>query len=150
MQIPFKKVHPDAILPTKATPGSAAFDLYLPASCKATIGNLQSGPLPNRSLLPTGVACAIRTGFVGLVCPRSGLAVKHGLSIVNSPGIIDSDYRGEIKVIVINHGNEVLHFDPGSRIGQLLIIPAPFFELTEVDELDDTLRGEGGFGSTGT
>jgi len=149
MQIKFKRLSEYAILPTKATIGSAAFDLYVPRDTTISVGNLSGGALPNRVLCPTGIACEIPRGFVGLVCPRSGSALRDGLSINNSPGLIDSDYRGEIGVILINHGTKILNIGPGSRIGQLLILEAKEIEICEVDELDDTERGVGGFGSTG-
>jgi dUTP pyrophosphatase len=102
-----------------------------------------------RVLAPTGVAVAIPQGLAGLVLPRSGLAVRHGVGVVNSPGLIDSGYRGEVSVILVNHGAERVEFARGERIAQLLITPVPEVEMTEVEELDSTARGSGGFGSTG-
>jgi dUTP pyrophosphatase len=102
-----------------------------------------------RHLVPTGLAFAIPEGFEGQVRPRSGLALKYGLSIVNSPGTIDSDYRGEVKVILINHGSENVTIHPLDRIAQLVIARFERAELQQVEALDDTERGVGGYGSTG-
>ena len=102
-----------------------------------------------RKLVPTGLRVAIPQGFEGQVRPRSGLAVKHGIGMINAPGTIDSDYRGEIKVILINLGSEVVRLDEGERIAQLVICPVARAAIIEVDELESTIRGEGGFGSTG-
>lgn len=103
-----------------------------------------------RRLVPTGLKAAIPLGFEGQVRPRSGLALRHGLSMVNSPGTIDSDYRGEIGVILINHGQDVVKLQQGERIGQLVICPVYRAEWQVTASLDETTRGEGGFGSTGT
>jgi len=129
-------------VPRYAHEGDAGLDLYSGES--VTLEPMQ------RSLVPTGIAVAIPEGFAGFVQPRSGLAVRSGLGIVNTPGLIDSHYRGEIKVIVINLDPE----DPvvigrGDKIAQLVIQPVARCSLVEVDELDATARGEGGFGSTG-
>lgn len=103
-----------------------------------------------RMLLDTGIAVAIPEGFAGFLVPRSGLAHKFGLSIVNSPGIIDSHYRGEIKGNVINLGDSEVSFRAGERVMQLVILPVPLVNLVQVDALDETDRGTGGFGSSGT
>jgi dUTP pyrophosphatase len=100
-------------------------------------------------LLPTGLSMAIPPNFMGMVCPRSGLAAKYGITVLNAPGIVDSDFRGEIKVILINHSNEDYSFKKGDRIAQLIFVPALHSHLNEVDELSSTDRGAGGFGSTG-
>ena len=102
-----------------------------------------------RFMVPTGIAIALPPGWEAQMRPRSGLAAKHGISCVNSPGTIDADYRGELRVILINHGAEDFTINRGDRIGQMVI--APVFQATyeEVDELDETVRGTGGFGSTG-
>lgn len=97
----------------------------------------------------TGLAVAIPVGFGGLVVPRSGHAARHGVGVVNGPGLIDSGYRGEVRVLLINHGSEPVVFQAGDRIAQLVIVPVPEVEVIEVDDLDDTSRGENGFGSTG-
>jgi dUTP pyrophosphatase len=102
-----------------------------------------------RHLVPTGLAMAIPLGYEGQVRPRSGLALKHGLSLVNTPGTIDSDYRGEVKVIVINHGTESVTIKPLDRIAQLVIARYERAELQQVETLDETERGAGGYGSTG-
>lgn len=102
-----------------------------------------------RRLVGTGLRMAIPSGYEGQVRARSGLAFKHGIALVNAPGTIDSDYRGEIGVILINHGADVVTFNAGDRIAQLVICPVTRAELVEVDELEETVRGVGGFGSTG-
>jgi dUTP pyrophosphatase len=102
-----------------------------------------------RKNLPTSVHLEIPDGYAGLVCPRSGLAVKFGLTVLNSPGIIDAGYRGEVRVPLVNHGDITLTVNPGDRIAQLLILPALPVRFTPVDVLGETDRGTGGFGSTG-
>jgi dUTP pyrophosphatase len=102
-----------------------------------------------RAAVPTGIAIAIPAGFEGQVRPRSGRALNEGLTVVNSPGTIDADYRGEIRVIVINLGDEPVVIAPGDRIAQLVIAPVARAELIEVEELEGTDRGDGGFGHTG-
>jgi dUTP pyrophosphatase len=99
--------------------------------------------------VPTGVAVAIPAGYVGMVTPRSGLAARHGIGIVNSPGIVDSGYRGEILVILVNHGEAPVTLDRGERIAQLVLAPVAAATLVEVEDLPPSARGEGGFGSTG-
>ena len=103
-----------------------------------------------RKLIPTGVRIAIPDGFEGQVRPRSGLAIKHGIGVVNSPGTIDSDYRGEISLILINMGQVSVHLARGERVAQLVICPIARAVLVPLDRLDETHRGEGGFGSTGS
>lgn len=129
-------------LPTYGTASAAGMDLR----CIEDI-ELQPG---QRTLARTGVRMAIPDGFEGQVRPRSGLALKHGISMVNTPGTIDSDYRGEIGVIMINLGQDVVKLASGERIAQLVIMPVVRAELNLVEELDSTQRGEGGFGSTGS
>ncbi len=102
-----------------------------------------------RKLIRTGLRVAIPPGYEGQVRPRSGLALRHGISMVNTPGTIDSDYRGEVAVIAINFGESVVKLERGERIAQLVICPVARAELVAVDALNDTSRGEGGFGSTG-
>ena len=102
-----------------------------------------------RFAVPTGLAFALPEGFEGQVRPRSGLAFKHGVTCLNTPGTIDADYRGEVKVILINHGPEAFTIHRGDRIAQLVIAPVVQARWTEVESLDDTVRGAGGFGSTG-
>ena len=100
--------------------------------------------------MPTGIAVAIPEGYAGLVVPRSGLALRHGVGVVNAPGLIDAGYRGEIGVILVNHGSEGVEFERGERVAQLVVVAVAIPEFIEADELPPTLRGEGGFGSTGT
>jgi dUTP pyrophosphatase len=104
----------------------------------------------DRVLVPTGLAIALPAGYEAQVRPRSGLAVKHGVTVLNSPGTIDADYRGEVAVILINLGEEPFTVTRGMRIAQMIIAPVSHARLTEVDSLDETARGAGGFGSTGT
>ena len=136
-------------LPDYATPGAAAMDLLacLPPETRAPGLTLAPGA---RALVPTGLALEIPEGFEIQVRPRSGLALKHGVALVNSPGTIDADYRGELGVIVINHGTEPVTIDHGMRIAQILLAPVTRIAWRETDRLGDTQRGAGGFGSTGT
>ncbi len=99
--------------------------------------------------MPTGIAVAIPPGYAGLVLPRSGHARRHGIGLANSPGLIDSGYRGEIQILLINHGSESVVFEAGERVAQLVIVAVEEQEFIEVDVLDETSRGEGGFGSSG-
>ena len=132
-------------LPRAASEGSAGLDL------RAAIDEAEPLVLApgERALVPTGLAVEIPAGWEGQVRPRSGLAVRHGLGLVNSPGTVDSDYRGEIKVILINLGREPLRLERGERIAQLVLAPSPRVTLVEVESLAPTNRGGGGFGSTG-
>jgi len=141
MLIKTLKLNSDARLPAYAKAGDAGADL-----CSAHATTLLPGEF---KLIPTGIALAIPLGYVGLIHPRSGLAAKHGVTVLNTPGTIDSGFRGEIKVILINHSKEVYNIERGERIAQLVIqkVEGAFFEPT--DELDATDRGNGGFGSTG-
>lgn len=142
MKLTIKRLDTELPLPAYAHEGDAGLDLR--CAIDATI---QPG---ERQLLPTGIAVAIPDGYAGFVQPRSGLAVRHGLSIVNTPGLIDSHYRGEIKVVAINLDPSIpVEIKRGDKIAQMVIQQFARCELVEVDELDDTLRGEGGFGSTG-
>ena len=104
----------------------------------------------DRALIPTGLAIALPEGYEAQVRPRSGLAVKHGITVLNSPGTIDADYRGEIKVILINHGNEAFTIERGMRIAQMVVEKHEYIEWEVVKDLDETQRGDKGFGSTGT
>lgn len=131
-------------LPAYQTPGSAGLDLCAALAAPALIAPGE------RLFVPTGLAIAVPPGFEGQVRPRSGLALRHGLSIVNSPGTIDADYRGEIGIVLINHGREPFVVEPLARIAQLVIAPVARAELTLVATLDGTARGAGGYGSTGT
>ncbi len=131
----------NASLPSYATSGAAGLDLR--CADDFTLSPME------RKLIDTGVSIAIPEGYEGQVRPRSGLAIRHGISMVNSPGTIDSDYRGELRLILINFGSEAVQFSKGDRIGQLVLCPVARAQLKVVDELDGTQRGEGGFGSTG-
>ena len=142
--IAVKRLRPGAILPRYMTAGAAGMDLC--AAIEETV-TLTPG---ERRLVPTGLALAIPPGYEGQVRPRSGLALRQGLTMLNSPGTIDSDYRGEIGVIVINHGQQAAVLNPGDRVAQLVIAPVARAMLEERDELEGTLRGSGGFGHTGS
>ena len=133
----------DLPLPSYETSGSAGMDL--PAAIEETIV-LES---LERTAIPTGLQIAIPSGFEGQVRPRSGLAFRHGLTVTNAPGTIDSDYRGELKVLLVNLGKEPVTIQRGMRIGQLVIAPVVQPSVSEVATLDETERGAGGFGSTG-
>ena len=133
----------DLPLPSYETSGSAGMDL--PAAIKETIV-LQS---LERTAIPTGLQIAISDGFEGQVRPRSGLAFRHGLTVTNAPGTIDSDYRGELKVLLVNLGSDSITIERGMRIAQLVIAPVVQASVSEVATLDETDRGAGGFGSTG-
>lgn len=128
-------------LPAYATDGAAGMDVLAAENVELVPGA--------RHAVATGLAVAIPPGFEIQVRPRSGLALKHGISVPNTPGTIDSDYRGELKVILINHGSDTFEVRRGDRIAQLVIAPVTRASWLPVDELDDTARGEGGFGSTG-
>jgi len=130
-------------LPQRAHRGDAGADLYAAQDLTLAPGE--------RALVGTGIAIALPLGTVGLVHPRSGLAAKHGLSVVNTPGTIDADYRGEIKVCLINHDlHQPIEITRGMRIAQLVIQRVELVDFAEVDDLDDTERGAGGYGSTGS
>lgn len=133
----------DLPLPAYETEYSAGLDLRAAISETVT---LKSG---QRDIIPTGFILAIPAGYEGQVRPRSGLAFKYGVTLTNSPGTIDADYRGEVKVLLINHGDQDLVISRGDRIAQLVIAPVIQVDCTEVVSLDETARGEGGFGSTG-
>jgi dUTP pyrophosphatase len=132
---------PPLELPRYETAGSAGMDLRADEPFSLASGE--------RKLVPTGLAVEIPPGHEGSVRPRSGLAIKHGVGMVNAPGTVDSDYRGELKVILVNHGQEPVSFGRGERIAQLVIAPVVQAELELVEELAGSGRGTGGFGSTG-
>lgn len=134
----------DLPLPQTATPLSAGVDLM--AAIDVAI-ELQPG---ERTIIPTGFAIALPEGYEAQVRPRSGLAARHGVTLVNAPGTIDADYRGEIGAIMINHGSETFVIEPGMRIAQMVVAPVAGVVWDETDTLPDTERGSGGFGSTGT
>lgn len=143
MLVKFKKLSPQAIMPTYGTPYSAGADLY---ACMAEPIVIEPGCT---QLLHTGIAMEIPEGYAGLNFARSGLATKRGLAPANKVGVIDSDYRGEILVALHNHGSVAQTIEPGERISQLLLVPVMQAQFEETEELSDTVRGEGGFGSTG-
>lgn len=137
-----RRLSDDVVLPSYAHEGDAGMDLR--AMETVTLQPFE------RRLVATGLAIAIPDGYAGLVLPRSGLAIKKGLTVANTPGLIDAHYRGELKVIAINvDPNDPVTIEAGDRIAQLVIQRIPEVQLVEVDELDDTDRGEGGFGSSG-
>lgn len=135
-----KSGHP---LPTHATAGSAGLDLRAALKEPVTLEPL------DRALIPTGLYFAIPAGYEVQIRPRSGLAMKHGITVLNTPGTIDSDYRGEIRVALINLSREPFTIEPGERICQMVLARYEQVEWVEVEQLDDTDRGEGGFGHTG-
>lgn len=146
MHLKIKRVRPDAHLPGRATEGSAGVDLR--ACCPGegiTVLPMQ------RVLVPTGIAVELPgPGYVAMLCARSGMALKLGLTLANGVGVIDSDYRGEISVPVINLSDNTLHISNGERIAQMLIMPVEIPDMIEIEDLGSTSRGAGGFGSTGT
>jgi dUTP pyrophosphatase len=142
VQLPVAKLNEDAILPSRAHEGDAGLDLY---ACEAA----HIGP-GERWSVGTGVAVEIPDGHAGLVLPRSGLAKKHGIALVNSPGLIDSGYRGELRVLLLNTDPaETFRVEPGDRIAQLVVTPIVLAEPVEAPALAESVRGDGGFGSSG-
>ena len=138
-----RRLDPRAVLPTRAHPGDAGLDL-----CALEGGTLGAG---DRGSVGTGLAVAIPHGQGGLVLPRSGLAARHGIALVNAPGLIDAGYRGELRVLLLNTDrSESFSWAAGDRIAQLVLVQIGLEEVREVAELDDSVRGEGGFGSSGT
>ncbi len=141
IELPIRRLRDDAVLPERAYAGDAGLDL---AACERV--ELAPG---ERATVPTGLAVAIPEGFAGFVQPRSGLAARHGLTVVNSPGLVDSGYRGELRVVVLNtDAREAFVVEPGMRIAQLVVLPVPEVELVEVEELPESERGVRGFGSS--
>jgi dUTP pyrophosphatase len=141
IELPVRRLREDAVLPGRAYDGEAGFDL---AACDRV--ELAPG---ERAAVGTGLAVAIPEGFAGFVQPRSGLASRHGLSIVNTPGLVDSGYRGELRVLLLNTDRErSFTVEPGMRIAQLVVLPVPDVSLVEVDELPESTRGVRGFGSS--
>ena len=142
-KILIKKLSKTAIVPKYETQGASGVDISANINEDLTLATNES------ILVPTGIAVSIPQGFEIQIRPRSGLAAKKGISVLNTPGTIDADYRGEIKVILINHGNEPFIIRNGDRIAQMVVCPIVQAKFEEVDELSDTERGSGGFGSTG-
>jgi dUTP pyrophosphatase len=141
IELPIRRIRPEAVLPKRAYAGDAGIDL---AACE----RIELGP-GERALVPTGLAVAIPGGYAGFVQPRSGLAAAHGISIVNTPGLVDSGYRGELLVNLLNtDANEAFVVEPGMRIAQLVLLEVPEVELVEVEELPASERGVRGFGSS--
>jgi dUTP diphosphatase len=139
--IQVSKLREEAVVPARAYPGDAGLDL---TACERV--EIRPG---ERAVVPTGLAVAIPQGHAGLVMPRSGLAVRHGIGKVNSPGLIDSGYRGELQVVLLNTDREETFIvEPGMRIAQLVVVEVPGLDVVEVEELPETERGERGFGSS--
>ena len=138
-----KKLNDNAIIPTYGTEYAAGADLY---ACMDEAVTINPG---ETSFIKTGLAMEVPVGYAGLIYARSGLACKKGLAPANKVGVIDSDYRGEIMVALHNHSNEAVVVESGERIAQLVITPYIVAAFNQVDELEDTVRGDGGFGSTG-
>jgi dUTP pyrophosphatase len=137
-----RRLHPDARLPARAHGDDAGYDLHALYAARIEPGE--------RSRVPTGIAIELPPGHAGLVVPRSGLAARHGIALVNAPGLIDPGYRGELQVLLLNTDREqAFEIAPGDRIAQLVIVAVAAPEVVEVDELEATRRGQGGFGSTG-
>jgi dUTP pyrophosphatase len=141
VKIPLRRLDPELSLPQRAHPGDAGIDLRSAETVKI--------PPEGWLSVGTGVAVAIPDGHVGLVSPRSGLAARHGIGVANGPGIVDAGYRGELRVLLINHGGETVAIERGERIAQLVVVPMTEIEFDEVDELPPSSRGDGGFGSSG-
>lgn len=136
-------VRPGAKVPVRSTPDSAGLDLYYPGP-----GAVRLAP-GERQAVPLGIKLAIPLGMVGWICPRSGLAVKQGVTVLNSPGVIDVDYRGEIHAVLVNMGKEPVQFTAGDRVAQLILVTAHALTPMQVPNLSTTARGDRGFGSTG-
>jgi dUTP pyrophosphatase len=142
MDLLLKRLDPGLPLPAYAKPGDAGLDLYSAEDATIAPGD--------RCVVGSGVAVAIPDGYVGLVAPRSGTAVSVGLSMVNTPGVVDSGYRGEVRLILVNHDTkDAINIARGERIAQLVVVPVASLDIVETDELPPSERGEGGFGSTG-
>lgn len=141
MTVRFSRIHPESVLPRYAHPGDAGLDL-----CACEAATLAPG---ERRLVRTGLLMQLPPGTEGQVRPRSGLALKHGITLLNTPGTIDEGYRGELGIVLVNHGHESFAVLPGMRIAQLVVAPVLRVEIEEVADLTATARGSGGFGSTG-
>jgi dUTP pyrophosphatase len=154
VQVKFKKVNENAILPKKATPGSAGYDLYaaestnIPGVGKGFPGRVD-GIIICTALVSTGLQAEIPEGYEIQIRPRSGLAIKSKVTVINSPGTCDADFRGTINVALVNLSTHNFEVNIGDRIAQMVVCKLPDVELVEVDTLSETERGEGGFGSTG-
>lgn len=146
IKVNFKKLTETAIVPEYKSDEAAGMDLF---ADEDVIINGQTNTITSHKLVKTGIAIQLPVGYEAQVRPRSGLAYKHRVTVLNSPGTIDSDYRGDVGVILINHSNKNFEVKKGDRIAQLVIAPVSRAEFVEVSKLDDTDRGSGGFGSTG-
>ena len=143
IELPIRRLREEAVLPERAYAGDAGLDL---AACERH----ELGP-GERATVGTGLAVAIPEGYAGFVQPRSGLAARHGITIVNAPGLVDSGYRGELRVVLLNTDpREPFVVEPGMRIAQLVVLPVPELELAELEELPESVRGVRGFGSSQT
>lgn len=141
IELPIRRLRDDAVVPSRAYAGDAGLDL---AACERV--ELEPG---ERATVGTGLAVAIPDGYAGYVQPRSGLAARHGITIVNTPGLVDSGYRGELRIVLLNtDARETFVVEPGTRIAQLVIVPIPEVEPVEVDDLPESVRGVRGFGSS--
>jgi dUTP pyrophosphatase len=141
IELPIRRLRDDAVVPSRAYSGDAGLDL---AACERV--ELAPG---ERALVGTGLAVAIPEGYAGFVQPRSGLASRHGITIVNTPGLVDSGYRGELRIILLNtDAHDAFVVEPGMRIAQLVVVPVPGIEPIEVEELPESERGVRGFGSS--
>ena len=143
LRVRIKRLRPDASLPRYMTSHAAGLDLAAAIDEPITLAARE------RASVGTGIAISLPEGYEAQIRPRSGLATRHGITLLNSPGTIDADYRGEICLILINHGSEAVTIRPGDRIAQMIIGPVARVDWIEVDELDETKRGGGGFGHTG-
>ena len=143
IKVQIKKLDPKAKIPEYKTEGASGVDIMALLENKITLDPGES------KIIPTGLSIAFPDDLEVQIRPRSGLAAKSNVSVLNTPGTIDSDYRGEIKIILINHGNEKFDVKNGDRIAQMVLMPVLKFKFEEVSKLDDTIRGSGGFGSTG-
>jgi len=141
VRVPVLRVDAALPLPAYARPDDAGLDLYAAAPVTLAPGA--------RALVPTGIALAIPPGFAGFVLPRSGLALRHGVTLLNTPGLVDAGYRGEIRVLLVNHGDAPVSLSRGDRVAQLVVQRVEHVALAPVAELPESARGAGGFGSTG-
>ena len=142
-KILIKRLSKNAVIPKYEIFGSSGMDLV---ACIEKDVNIKPG---NKAVIPVGFALSVPKNFEIQIRPRSGLAAKNDITVLNTPGTIDSDYRGEVKVILFNHGQNIFKIENGLRIAQMILCPVEKAEIIEVEELTDTLRGKGGFGSTG-
>lgn len=143
MHIQIKKLREDAVIPAYQTAGAAGADLHACIDAPITLGSLE------RQIIPTGLAVSVPEGYELQVRARSGMSIKHGITMVNGIGTVDADYRGELGILAINLSNEPFTIEPGMRIAQMVIAKYEIAEWEAVNELDETLRGAGGYGSSG-